>query len=451
VNGNGYTIDGLFINKSTTNYVGLFGYTQGASIKSLGLTTMNVKGKNFVGGLAGYNTNSSITSSYATGKVKGKSRVGGLVGYTSKSSITSSYATGKVTGDGLIGGLVGYNTKSSSISDSYATGSVTGKKFVGGLAGYNTKSSITSSYATGSVTGNNNVGGFIGYYSFGSLTHNYWDTQSSGKTKGIGNKGKQSGVTGKTSMQMTKQATFKGWDFSTVWNITENTTYPWLQKNAQNPPPKPSTFAGGDGSPNNPYQIATAGQLNEVRNYLDKHFILTADINLDVAPYNTGKGWKPIGNNISSFDGNVNGNGHTIDGLFINRPSTDYVGLFRITNGATIESVGLTNVDVTGDEYVGGLVGLNFDNSFITNSYATGNVTGTEDVGGLVGVNAESSSILDSYATGSVTGDGVNGGLVGLNWNSSITSSYATGSVTGKSFVGGFLGIYSSGSLTHNY
>jgi hypothetical protein len=258
----------------------LFGYTQGATINSVGLTTVNVKGKNFTGGLVGYTNKSSITNSSATGKVKGKSRVGGLVGYTSKSSITSSYATGKVTGDGLIGGLVGYNTKSSSISDSYATGSVTGKKFVGGLAGWNTKSSITSSYATGSVTGNNNAGGFIGYYSFGSLTHNYWDTQSSGKTKGIGNKGKQSGVTGKTSMQMTKQATFKGWDFSMVWAITKNTTYPWLKNNAQNPPPAPvpsNPFAGGDGSPNNPYQIATAGQLNEVRNYLDKSFILIAD------------------------------------------------------------------------------------------------------------------------------------------------------------------------------
>ena len=134
---------------------------------------------------------------------------------------------------------MGYNTKSSSISDSYATGSIKGKKFVGGLAGYSNKSSITTSYATGSVTGKKFVGGFIGYYSLGSLTHNYWDKQSSGQKKGIGN-GKQSGVKGKTSAQMTQQATFKGWDFSTVWAITENTTYPWLQKNAQEQPPKPS-------------------------------------------------------------------------------------------------------------------------------------------------------------------------------------------------------------------
>jgi hypothetical protein len=263
-------------------------------------------------------------------------------------------------------------------------------------------------------------------------------------------------------------------------------------------------FAGGDGSPNNPYQIATAEQLNEVRNYLDKHFILIADINLDVAPYNTGVGWEPLGTAFSRFKGNFNGNGYIIDGLFIDRPSTDYVGLFGYTQGATIESVGLTNVNVTGksrvgglagfsynskiensyatgtvsgdynvgglvginsgssisDSYatgsvegtedVGGLVGDNSSSSSITNSYASGSVDGTEDVGGLVGYNTES-SITNSYASGSVDGTEYVGGLVGYNYDSSITDSYATGSVTGTENVGGFLGYYNSGSLTHNY
>ena len=155
-------------------------------------------------------------------------------------------------------------------------------------------------------------------------------------------------------------------------------------------------FAGGDGTSGNPYQIATAEQLNEVRNYLDKHFILIAEINLDVAPYNTGEGWEPLGNSTTKFTGNVNGNGYTIDGLFIDRPTNNYVGLFGYTEGATIESVGLTNVDILGNAYVGGLVGYNYNSS-------------------------------------------------------TITDSYATGSVEGKVAVGGFLGYYSSGSLTHNY
>ena len=113
------------------------------------------------------------------------------MGYSHESTITSSYATGSVDGTSdYVGGLVGSNSSSSSIKDSYATGSVTGKS---------------------------SIGGFLGYYNSGSLTHNYWDTQSSGKTKGIGN-GKQSGVKGKTSAQMTKQATFKGWE-SSQWHV----------------------------------------------------------------------------------------------------------------------------------------------------------------------------------------------------------------------------------------
>jgi hypothetical protein len=54
---------------------------------------------------------------------------------------------------------------------------------------------------------------------------------------------------------MTQQATFEGWDFSTVWAITENTTYPWLQNNPQNPAPAPvpsNPFAGGDGTSGDP-------------------------------------------------------------------------------------------------------------------------------------------------------------------------------------------------------
>ena len=60
-------------------------------------------------------------------------------------------------------------------------------------------------------------------------------------------------------------------------------------------------FAGGTGTATDPWQIATAEQLNNVRNYLgpahsDKFFVLNANIDLDVPPYNTGLGWEPIGN-----------------------------------------------------------------------------------------------------------------------------------------------------------
>jgi hypothetical protein len=140
-------------------------------------------------------------------------------------------------------------------------------------------------------------------------------------------------------------------------------------------------FAGGDGSVDNPYQIATPEQLDNVRNYLDKHFIQTADIDLNVAPYNANEGWKPVGDEGFEFNGTFDGNGKTISNLTIKRSSGWGVGLFGFTkNTAQIKNVKLMKIDATGAYNVGGLVGYNY--ATITNSYATGDVTGIDEVCG---------------------------------------------------------------------
>lgn len=100
-------------------------------------------------------------------------------------------------------------------------------------------------------------------------------------------------------------------------------------------------FAGGDGSENNPYQIATVDQLNEVRYYLDKHFIQIADIDLSYATssggdyYDAGNGWLPIGSSSEPFSGTYNGSGYEITGMKINRSVTLslYAGLFAKLSG----------------------------------------------------------------------------------------------------------------------
>ena len=131
--------------------------------------------------------------------------------------------------------------------------------------------------------------------------------------------------------------------------------------------------------------------------------------------WNAGGGFAPIG--ISSpFTGTFNGNSYTISNLFINLPTTDNVGLFGYTSGATIENVGLLNANVTGQNNVGALVGYNNNSSRIDNSYATGSVIGgSYGAGGLVGSNNNSSSIDNSYATSSVSGTFGVGGLAGYN------------------------------------
>ena len=166
--------------------------------------------------------------------------------------------------------------------------------------------------------------------------------------------------------------------------------------------------------------------------------------------WTTGSGWEPIGVRNSDFESTFDGNGYTISNLMVNRATVNGIGLFGHTKAGTeIANIGLLDVDIQGDYYVGGLVGFNKYSS-ITNSYATGNVEGEDVVGGLVGFN-NYSSITNSYVTGSVKGDDYVGGLVGnVDGPSSITNSYVTGSVKGDGYVGGLVG-ENSGSITNSY
>ena len=150
-------------------------------------------------------------------------------------------------------------------------------------------------------------------------------------------------------------------------------------------------FDGGSGTKEDPYLVATAEQLNNVRYHLNKHFIQTADI--DLSSYNAGSDWEPIGSYspYAPFTGTFDGNGKTISNLTIKRSTTNYAGLFGFARYSHIKNVKLEKVDVTGQDNVGGLVGYN-DNGLIINSYATGTMTGSKYVGGLVGQTATAGS-----------------------------------------------------------
>ena len=219
---------------------GLAGWNSGGTISN-SYSTGAVSGSGYyVGGLAGYQTG-AITNSYNTGAVSGRNNwVGGLTGYNDFGTIANSYNTGAVSGTdygNYVGGLAGRNDFGT-IADSYNTGTVSGSyNNVGGLAGINWGgSTIANSYNTGVVSGSgNNVGGLAGY-SDGTFTNSYWDTQTSGKSKCAGS-GSGVGCTGLTTAQMKQQASFTGWDFSTVWNIDQGTSFPYLRANEQNPHP----------------------------------------------------------------------------------------------------------------------------------------------------------------------------------------------------------------------
>ena len=193
-NGNGFEIRNLYINKSNQSNVGLFGYA-GTSIliKSLGVVNTYVKGKDFVGGLLGYQQAGSIINSYASGSVSGSNNIGGLVGYQQAGSVTNSYVSGSVSGSTRTGGLVGESI--GSITNSYTSGSVSGVNQTGGLVGFQSGGSITNSYASGSVSGTNNyTGGLVGSKGGNSnITNSYTSGSVSGVNYTGGLMGRQNG------------------------------------------------------------------------------------------------------------------------------------------------------------------------------------------------------------------------------------------------------------------
>ena len=190
--GNGNTIENLYIKNVWEDYVGLIGTLSSiAEIRNLGLVNNNARGRRHVGGLAGINWG-TITASYTTGEVRGTSFIGALVGYN-YGTITASHTTGEVRGTSSIGALVGYNN--GTITASYATGDVSGaSSSFGGLVGRNT-GTITACYATGDVSGRTarsaDIGGLVGH-NRGTITASY----AIGEVSGISRVGGLVGLNG---------------------------------------------------------------------------------------------------------------------------------------------------------------------------------------------------------------------------------------------------------------
>ena len=187
----------------------------------------------------------------------------------------------------------------------------------------------------------------------------------------------------------------------------------------------------------------------------------------DTTDTGNNEGFSPIGNLTNSFGGSYDGAGYTINGLTIARNFTNETdtGLFGFAQSATINNLGLTDVNITGQERVGPLVGYARGTN-ISKCYATaGTVTGTSYVGGLVGFLW--STITNSYSTvDNVTGSQRYGGLAGFVKFSSIINSYSTGSMEtiGTMTSGGLVGqtdgssgititdsFYDSTTSTHTY
>ncbi len=169
-------------------------------------------------------------------------------------------------------------------------------------------------------------------------------------------------------------------------------------------------FAGGRGTADDPWQVESVEHLVSIREYLteehaEKHFIQTANIDLNIEPWNDGEGWQPIGSHDHGFfHGTYDGGSFHIANLMINREA-EHQGLFGVVRGATIRNVGLINANVTGGHFVAGIVGQMYsaEQGRIENCYVDGIITGQDYVAGLVGVVHEGHVVIqDCYSTATI-------------------------------------------------
>ncbi len=157
-----------------------------------------------------------------------------------------------------------------------------------------------------------------------------------------------------------------------------------------------------------------------------------------------GEGWEPIGTSAHKFTAIFQGGGHTISYLYVDQLSQ--AGLFGSFSG-TIQNVGLIDVNVSGGDAVGGLVGNT--SGEISNCYVTGQVKSTDWAGGLAGRN--NGTIRTSYARVSIDNTTSGGGLVGVNYGT-LLACYAYGSVNTSGNAGGLIGWNAgSGSVVNCY
>ena len=198
----------------------------------------------------------------------------------------------------------------------------------------------------------------------------------------------------------------------------------------------PLPYKDGDGTEKNPYGIYTAAQLDAVRYFQDKAFVLKNDIEL------SGE-WNPIEN----FYGSLDGGGYKIDGLVINTDDS-YVGLFkRITRGK------IKNLTVDGQVSARGNAGiiagefLNAEISFCTVSGRVAVVT--NNAGGFFG---ESAGRIENCESGVyiVEAGSFAGGITGQNYgiiNNCLSAAYT---VVADIYAGGIASVNNGGRIENS-
>ena len=188
--GAGFLISGININKSSTDYQGLFGCI-GASgtVKNVNLHNSIIQGRQYVGGIAGDNIGRIQNCSSVANQINGTNSVGGISGrINNNAAVESSYSSSQVNGGTKVGGLAGY-ILFGLVRQCWSTGNVSASgEYSGGICGYGNNSTIKDCYNTGRINGGGaNNGGIIGGNLYGTVKNccNYAAVSGSSNTGGV--------------------------------------------------------------------------------------------------------------------------------------------------------------------------------------------------------------------------------------------------------------------------
>ena len=510
---------------------GIISYVEGTSSITNCWSSCNVTGSDDKGsgGIVGYidGINNTISNCYTTGDITGWYNAGGIAGLMANTTMKNCYSTGDIdagtgfNGGGLVGNFVGPGT----VENCYATGAVSGAGYVGGLAGAAgdsngsrsiiirnsaaLNSSVTATSSTtfiGRVTAirDNNTGiTMSGNIAFAGMT-----VTANGVAKTIVNDA--NGVDGlsKSVAELQVASAFP----------TPLIQYPWAYASGKLPGLSGNTVdmpthlvdTHMTGKPDirwymaNPeaavFTITTADELAGLAQLVNGGIAFTnstinlgANIDLasygkDVATWNDGNGWVPIGKysqtatEAKPFSGIFDGKGYEITNLYgyLTGQPTISLGLFGYVENGIVRNLGVTGVDINSSSTVGVIINY-LKNGSISNCYSVGTVKGFE-VGGIVawvegsnnnitncwssceiegsqyvggifagGLNSASIFISNCHTTGDITASSNVGGIVGLFTNGTINNCFTTGNISANNDAGGIAGLLSRGAIRNCY
>jgi PKD repeat protein len=415
LHGRGFNITGLFINRSATSFVGLFGSLgENGFVKDINLVDIDITGNISVGGLAGWNNGGQISDCIVQGSVIGRSVVGGIVGYNGHryaANVSNCSFKGKVTGLDRVGGIVGYNYYRDLVEKCTSIANVTGRDMVAGIVGENGRD-VRSCYFYGSVNGTTNVGGIVGG---GAISNSHYNVD---------------------------EVSINGGHYLTLGGMFKDQYRDWISHDLSlDIVDYNSSIVPCEGY----YCISDVQGIKDLIGFSDLKGVrvrLTSEIDLTNNP----DLFIPI------FSGaEIDGDNHTISNLNINISFSSYIGLIGYCYSGIIKNVNLVNASINGGSYIGGIAG--WINGRISNCSVSGRVRGGAYVGGLVGSldgNSMTSSIDNSSCDVDVVGGGNVGGCGGY-LSGNVLNCYSHGDVAGEEYVGGFVGWKFFGIMRYCY